>query len=75
MGIFMLHDPIIKKLIIHHNMMHVVGRVNTTIIGIILSLLGAVLMNHLVEKPIYDYFMSELQVTKKETKENDSKNE
>ena len=66
MGIFMIHDPIIKKLIIHHHMMQRAGNFNTTVVGIILSLLGAILMNHLVEKPINDYFFN---VIKEKTKE------
>ena len=53
----MLHDPIFKNLIFHFDLLQ--DDVLTIVLCIGLTLIGAVFMHHLIEKPIYDYFMKE----------------
>jgi len=51
MAIYMLHDPVIKILILHARLPQEL--VSTQMLSIILTLLVSVLITHLVEKPIY----------------------
>ena len=53
MGIFMLHDPVFKYVIFNLNLLQDEGP--TIIACIVLTLIGAVLMKHLIENPIYYY--------------------